>query len=182
MICKSPNNALERERGWQLRRGSRDVQVVDQVGSIRGRDAALRSTRALADRMRPHVLVSICLGVAAAGFLGLCAWVFLFSSYSTPTVLESDHGTLAGFTIGQTKEQLLLQTQDAARFSPASLSVPASSSAATRRQILIASESWNARSDDVVSECPRSKQCPGITLQFAGDRLSAVQVNCWTCP
>ena len=41
------NNALERERGRQIRKGLRDVEVLDKVASISGKDAALRSRRTL---------------------------------------------------------------------------------------------------------------------------------------
>lgn len=43
----SPNNAFERTRGRQVRRGLKDVAVADRLASIRGSEAARRSTRML---------------------------------------------------------------------------------------------------------------------------------------
>jgi hypothetical protein len=150
---------------------------LDQVPSFKVSDAARRSTRTLDD---PDVvmrsLIQIVVTIAAMAAVAVWGWW----AYATPVVLEARSGTLAGFAIGQSKQELLLQhAKSLTRLWPASENAGLLDST-TRQESLLRAESWEA--DVAVAECPVDKRCPATTLQFGGDRLSAILVKCHSCP
>jgi len=121
------------------------------------------------------------LGAFSAILISYAAWSLW--DYGTPEVIELDRGVLAGYTIGQTKDQLLkYQDSGEVHFYPVDVEVSNSKDKAVLRKLLLTSNTWDVSSPKFAEECPDNKQCPGVEFRFLESSLASIQVKCWVCP